>query len=264
MINSIFLIAYILYAYEFTNINFIEDPTITWTLFPATNATFTYCPSNINIVGGYKTFYESQYLTKNYSNLPSHSSIKVTFTLYLLDNWNGDSIEVFFDATSISNVSYTTSSAGNTNICGNSSIDMIKNITLTRNHSASLFNIKIQSHINLRFDYGLTLSWGIRNLQIFLDVPCPGLCISCSLSPKCDNLVLFAMQDPITYLISCKDGFFNDKNENRCNICHYSCKTCKGSGPYNCTTCFDDNFWDSIIFSCNHTSSDIFFFLALF
>ena len=247
-------IVYVLYANEFTNILFTTNPTTSWTLNPTATTSYTSCPYNLNIVGGYLTFYESQYLTKTYSLLPAHTSIKVIFTLYLLDSWTGDSIEVLFDSTSVSKVAYTTTSFGNADICGKSSIDMIKNITLTQNHNNSKFTIKIQSHISLLFDDGYTLSWGVRDMQIFLDVPCPGLCLSCSLLPACDNLVLFAKQDSVSSVISCKDGFFIDQNQNRCNICHYSCKKCMGNGPYNCTACYTDDVWDSTIFSCNHTS----------
>ena len=253
--SLIFFLVYVLYANEFTNILYIANPTTSWTLSPTASPSYSACNSKIDIVGGYQTFYESQYLTKTYSSLPSHSSIKVVFTLYLLDLWNGQSIEVVFDSTSVSNVAYTTE-AGSVDICGNTYKDMIKNITLSQIHSANSFKIKIQSHISLTSDYGYSLSWGIRDMQIFLDVPCPGLCISCSLLPTCDNLVLFAKQDSSTYAITCKDGFFNDQNENRCNVCHYSCKTCKGIGQYNCTGCFTDDTLDSTVSSCNHSSKN--------
>ena len=215
------------------------------------STSITKCPSTINIVGGYQKFYQSQSIYNTYVSLPNHTAIKVSFSLYLLDQWTGQTVEVLFDQVSVSNVSYT--SNGSTNICGNTYTDMIQNITIEKNHSSSTFKIQIQSHINLLYDYGYTLSWGVRDLLIYLDVPCPYLCLICT-GNVCTNLVLFAQQDPITLVITCIDGFFIDFAQNLCNICHYSCQKCKGAGPNNCTACFELDLLDINFNSCNHTS----------
>lgn len=243
-----------LYKNEFTNIIYVSDPTTDWVYSDSTFFIYSYytkCPSTINIVGGYQTFYQSRYIYKTYASLPNHTAIKVSFSLYLLDRWTGQTVEVLFDQVSVSNVAYT--SNGSKNICGNTYTDMIQNITIQQNHSSSSFKIKFQSHINLPFDDGYTLSWGVRDLLIYLDVPCPYLCLNC-IGNVCTNLVLFARQDLLTLAIICKDGFFMDFDQNLCNICHYSCQTCEGAGPNNCTTCFELDSLDTNFNSCNHSS----------
>lgn len=35
----------------------------------------------------------------------------------------------------------------------------------------------------------------------------------------------------------CKDGYYEEEKNNVCVKCHYSCKTCDGPGPYECSSC---------------------------
>ena len=241
-----------LFKNEFTNIIYVSDPILLWNMSTPALPLSTNCPSYLNIVGGYRTFYESHYILKTYY-LPTHSAIKLVFTLYLLDKWSGDSMEVFFDSGSVFKVNYI--SSGKTNICGDTYADMIQNITLQENHSSSTLNLQLQSHISLLNDDGFTQSWGVRDLLLYVDVPCPYLCKGCSVSGNfCYNQVFFSEQNSTTLVISCKDGFFEDFNENRCNICHYSCLTCNAAGPYNCSSCFEFDLLDSNLNSCNHSS----------
>ena len=148
------------------------------------------------------------------------------------------------------NIAYTTPS-GNSVICGGSGPDMVQNISLNKTHTSSSFTLMIQSHSSVN-DGGYSVSWGVRDLAIYLNVNCPLLCLSCS-GTTCISLAMFAEQDA-SLQIRCKGGFFIDQTENRCNICHFSCKTCSGIGPLNCTSCFTGDALDSKIFSCNHSS----------
>ena len=245
----------VLFKNEYTNLIYSTFQPFTYSGYSVPNPYYSTCPASLNIMGGYQIFYDSLYMINSYTFLPTHTSIKVAFTLYLLDYWSGDSIDILFDSVSVSKNYYY--SNGTSNICGNNSYtDMILNITLNKSHSSTNFTLKIHSGINITNDNGTTTSWGMRDLLIYVDIPCPILCLNCTGS-VCTNLTLFAQQD-VNFVISCKDGFFSDIDNGRCSLCHYSCLTCKGAGPYNCTTCFEFYSLDNSLNSCNHTSILIF------
>ena len=237
----------------------MTDTTPTWTFSPTPPLTVMNCstiPNELALVGGYKHFYYQQSMSKQFLNIPSHSSIMVNFTLYLLDSWNSQYFQVSFDGVLVSNTAYSTNSA--INICGGSAPDTLVNVSITQPHSASTFTLKLQSQITLSSDYGVTLSWGIRDLVISIQTSCPNLCQDCT-GQVCNNLAQFATQDPTTYAITCKSGFYVDNDGNRCNVCHYSCNTCLGPGPNNCSLCNGDDILNSTANSCSFKSKIKFF-----
>ena len=215
--NDALKLVYVLHTYEFTNLVFLSDPTTSWTFSPTPPHTFTSC-SNLSIVGGYQSFYYKQSILKNYTNLPNHDSITIDISIYFLDYWYNQYFEIFFDEVIVYNNSISSSPSAFADLCGGSYYDMILNITLTQPHLSSSFELKFQSLIDLNKDYGVTLSWGLRDLTIYLNTSCPALCSSC-IGSICNSLVKFAAQDPITQVITCKPGFFYDQIKNMCNLC---------------------------------------------
>jgi hypothetical protein len=191
-------------------------------------------------------------MSKQYT-LPNHSSIQVIFTLYLIDSWNAQYFDISFDSTLVSNVPYSTSSS--TNICGATYNDTTVNITQIQADNSSNFTLNLQSLITLTNDYGRTISWGIRDLLIYVNTSCPSLCLSCT-SVVCNSLLQFASQDPVTYNITCKPGFYDDVDDNRCNICDFSCLNCQGAGPTNCTSCNGNDIFNSTSYSCSFSSKN--------
>ena len=240
-----------MYDYEFTNLIFISNPTISWSFSPSPPYYYTECASK-SIVGGYQAFYYQQSMSKQYT-LPNHSSIQVIFTLYLIDSWNAQYFDISFDSTLVSNVPYSTSSS--TNICGATYNDTTVNITQIQADNSSNFTLNLQSLITLTNDYGRTISWGIRDLLIYVNTSCPSLCLSCT-SVVCNSLLQFASQDPVTYNITCKPGFYDDVDDNRCNICDFSCLNCQGAGPTNCTSCNGNDIFNSTSYSCSFSSKN--------
>ena len=170
-------------------------------------------------------------------------------TLYILDVWTGEFMDVFFDTILVSETNYTTDLGNNVNICGASYPDIISHLMIINTHSASNFNLTIQSNISS----SLSGYWGVRELIIYLNVSCPALCISC-IGNVCNSLVPFARQDSYTNNTGCEGGFFFDEDVNSCNLCDYTCMACNGRGPYNCTFCFELDRRDPTMSTCNHTS----------
>jgi len=153
------------------------DPLYYWTQTPTNEPDYTTC-NGTSIVGGYMMFYGNQAVQRNYLDVPQHTSIRVAFSLYILDNWNNDCINVFYDGVDVSTNCFNESTS-ETNLCGNNTYgDQIIAFTHDEPHNATSFTLEIMSNIISVNDSGLSVSWGFRNLTISVD--CFPLCNECT------------------------------------------------------------------------------------
>lgn len=110
-------------------------------------------------------------ITRTWSNLISHYSIRFTAKFYKIDSWANNTIFFMVDGVTAYLYTYNATNGGTTDFCGNptpvtdpintSFNDLIVSIDFTVTHTSSNLNIKIISNL-----VGSSGSWGLREVTV--------------------------------------------------------------------------------------------------
>jgi hypothetical protein len=204
-----------------------------WAITNLINANVKYyvCASNY-IMGGYGVTNAYATYSRIYNNLPAHTGIYYSFTLYTLDSMDNtatagyDTLNIYFDTVKVTTWledQTTYSSAGST--CGNTAYsDLISSMYGTIPHSLLSLTLKFESYTS---EDSLNESFGFRNLKIQLVNA--GATVSQSLCGI--NTYI-----PSANRCLCAAGQYPDINSN-CQSCSNECAACIGTQPYQCTQC---------------------------
>ncbi|EAS04209.2 zinc finger lsd1 subclass family protein, partial (macronuclear) [Tetrahymena thermophila SB210] len=190
-----------------------------------------------SLLGGAYLSSEKAIITSTlYSGLDPHWSVVIGYTLYKIDSWSSESVQLFVDNKSrVSTVR--SESDGDSNICGRlSKKDQIIKVSKNITHSSSTLQFNIKSY--LRGD-SFTKSFGIRELYILVDY-CSSNCKECNASGcvKCNSTYYLYNSQCI---LACPDGYTSD-SDNTCQACHSTCLTCSSPSSTSCLTCRDNNY----------------------
>ncbi|EAR80955.3 zinc finger, LSD1 subclass family protein, putative (macronuclear) [Tetrahymena thermophila SB210] len=98
-----------------------------------------------SLLGGAYLSSVNSYISKNFTGIAPHRTVLIGYTLYKIDNWNNESIQMIVD----NDVKTTTTKSagdGTSNICGRVSFkDQIIQVTKNFTHTATSLNLKISS-----------------------------------------------------------------------------------------------------------------------
>lgn len=171
-----------------------------------------------SIINGISNIYKNFNLTL----LPPFYKANFNFSLISFDNNNSEKLMILINDQIILT-------------------NLIENTTLISFFSSNfIFNFSII----LLSD---SIRWGIRDFYLQI-LKCDKSCESCSGPLNSDCKICYPFAELINGRCVCKSGFFYQENKEHiypgswCNICDRSCKTCKGEGNNNCTSCRNDDF----------------------
>ncbi|KAL4462747.1 hypothetical protein ABPG72_019583, partial [Tetrahymena utriculariae] len=173
-----------------------------------------------SLLGGAYLSSSNSYISKSFTGVAPHWTVLVGYTLYKIDNWNNESIQMIVDG-NVKTTTTRTASDGTSNICGRVSFkDQIIQVTQNFTHTAASLNLKISSTLA---STPFIESYGIRQMFILVDY-----CISCSL-----NLVLLNSK---CYSECPSDYYVQQQQQTKeCKLCNYQCKLgCSGPLAEDC------------------------------
>lgn len=206
-----------------------------------------YCGALNYLVGG-PGILSSDLISKTYSSLVPHFRARVSFFFMKIDDWNGESVKVLIDDSSIpTGVSFdSTKDTSVMKICGTQSFtEAIRPVDLVFDHSADTLKLDITSTLTVAASVA---SWGIFDLSVSIDLCNNAYCASCTGPTTSDclscitGLFLQVSPGPSTCETLCPDGFYSDATTNTCLACDGVCVTCFGPLDSNCITCPDGEF----------------------
>ncbi|EAS06674.2 zinc finger lsd1 subclass family protein (macronuclear) [Tetrahymena thermophila SB210] len=205
----------------------------------SSGALTTVC-GGMTILGGAYLSSAKSSISKTFSRLEPHWSVAIGYTLYKIDQWNNESVQLIVN----SNIIETTTrnrNDGDSNICGRIQYnDQIIYVSKNFTHSETDLILEIKSNLN---NNPFESSYGIRELYILVDY-CTSFCEKCNAEgcSKCkSDYYLYDFQ----CLEKCPEGFFNQKqvDNNICQQCDSSCKSCDGPNSNNCLSCQAPNLF---------------------
>lgn len=193
----------------------------------------TFCNSELILGGIYVTNYQKFIIT--YNAVPTHTSVIIRLSLYILETWNGESISISVNSVASTLIyDYTTPTTG-INLCGTAILDEKKsNIeNVFSPHTTSLLEIYVEN------ESLAPRSFGIKDISVIYVNSCLAPCATCDIL-GCVICPIFS--EILTIVIYntciCIDGFYFDQTDYfQCLQCHYSCETCNGPLGTNCLTC---------------------------
>ncbi|KAL4474455.1 hypothetical protein ABPG72_007854 [Tetrahymena utriculariae] len=188
----------------------------------------TLCGDKI-ILGGAYLSSQNAFISRSFTGLQPHWQVTIGYTLYKIDQWNNQSVQLIVDG-SIKETTIRSTNDGDSNICGNLKYnDQIIKISRTFTHDSSSLSLKIKSNLRgSQFDK----SFGIRELYVLVDY-CSSICEACNAygCTKCNSsYYLYNLQ----CVDACPNGYAPDLNK-ECKQCDPSCQTC--SSPLSSTSC---------------------------
>ncbi|EAR90495.3 zinc finger lsd1 subclass family protein (macronuclear) [Tetrahymena thermophila SB210] len=182
-----------------------------------------------SLLGGAYLSSVNSYISKNFTGIAPHWTVLIGYTLYKIDNWNNESIQMIVD-NDVKNTTTKSASDGTSNICGRVSFkDQIIYVTQNFTHTATSLNLKISSTLA---STPFTESYGIREMFILVDY-CTTNCAVCNAQgcTKCQtNFYLYNFQ----CVSQCPSNYAPDTNQS-CQPCDATCLTC--SFPQSSTSC---------------------------
>ncbi|KAL4495999.1 hypothetical protein ABPG72_015421 [Tetrahymena utriculariae] len=194
----------------------------------ATRALTTVCNGKTLLGGAYLSSLNA-IISRQFTGLQPHWSITIGYTLYKIDSWDNENVQLVVDG----NVLITTTCAlsdGGANLCGrvqynDQIIQNSKNFT----HTSTSLSIKFQTNLDTdAFDE----SYGIRELYVLVDYCSPN-CLTCD-AKGCSKCSSTFFQYNYQCVSVCPDGFASDSNKT-CQPCDFTCLTC--SAPQSNTSC---------------------------
>lgn len=198
--------------------------------------------STYYLAGGPLNMGAGSYIEKMYSGLAAHFRARVTFFFVKVDSWNGESVLVYQDGSSVA-TSLTFSATEDSSVmklCGNSgSSEAIRPVDLVFLHSSSSLTLKITTSLA---GAASAASWGIYQLTVSIDTCNSVYCTSCSGPTASDCLscisgLFLQAAGPSTCESLCPDGFYSDSSTNTCPNCNTACKKCSGPSANECLSC---------------------------
>lgn len=154
------------------------------------------------------------FITRTWTGLPAHWSIRVRAKIYKIDSWTGESLIVTIDGSAVGSYSWS-ATFGGSDTCGTASPSTVTVyndgfVLLDHNmsHTAGTLTIQFSSDLWVRG----SAYWGIREFQLDLDGCLPN-CASCNTSTDCLSCPAVAnMQAPSSagggyWNCNCTGGF---------------------------------------------------------
>ncbi|KAL4462749.1 hypothetical protein ABPG72_019585 [Tetrahymena utriculariae] len=182
-----------------------------------------------SLLGGAYLSSSNSNISKNFTGLAPHWTALVGYTLYKIDNWNNESIQMIVDG-NVKTTTTRTASDGTSNICGRVSFkDQIIQVTQNFTHTATSLNLKISSKLA---SSPFIESYGIREMFILVDY-CTSNCAVCNAQgcTKCQtNYYLYNYQ----CVSQCPSEYAPDTSQT-CQSCDATCMTC--TSPQSSTSC---------------------------
>lgn len=132
------------------------------------------CGTGVNLVGGYqKCSYSAStscYLTKTFTNLPSHNYMSLEMLLYWIDGWSGqflyisaDNVNVFAQKKWASETTATSARGLDTasSLCGSSANDDYGTMVTSFYHNKSSLTLKVYSSVT-----STSIYWGVASMTV--------------------------------------------------------------------------------------------------
>ncbi|EAR90508.3 zinc finger lsd1 subclass family protein (macronuclear) [Tetrahymena thermophila SB210] len=184
------------------------------------------------ILGGAYLSSKNSLIQAKFNSLQPHRSVTIGYTLYKIDAWNQEYVQLIVDGDLIT-VTIRNMFDGGVNLCGKIQYnDQIIKVSQKFSHSKNSLELNISSGLN---SDPFTESYGIRELFILVDYCSPN-CLQCDNQGcnKCQQgLYLYNYQCVLT----CPDSFVTDANK-ICQPCDFSCYNCfQPLSSTSCLTC---------------------------
>jgi len=232
----------------------MQQEALDWTVVGAIGSSVTSaCPSD-PALGGYQIVSYGGYFQRVFDSLPSHNIIYFRMRFGVIDDWrSGDTINVFFDSTSINpgDLGYDRAYFSS-NLCGNSvykdddSIFMIGKVF----HTASSLTFKVKSNILSAANQN-SAHFNIRKISLLFANKTSG-----ETEGNCIHASYTADKD-----CGCGQGYYpNPSNPSQCFACNAACTDCFGPSANECYACSASGYsWDGTkCFKCAANCIDCF------
>ena len=198
----------------------------------AASLDYTVCGSTY-LMGGYNIYsgltQQSKSLTRSYTNLPSHTMIYYTVTIWAIDSWNAniDYFKVQFDSTIFTGWStWNFTNFSTSSICGDSTYGELANGRIYGRvlHSLTTLTMKMTSNLDQE---STNESLGFRDINLlFATSPVISTELFCG---KASIAIGGSLE------CSCTEGQYLSLGT--CTNCHTSCSSCFGYGSNYCFQC---------------------------
>jgi len=220
--------------------------TLLWTAsaLGSSNLPYTVCSGSFILGGpgalglvGYPS--QGQYFERIYTELPlSHTMIYFSFTLWILDTWDGsldDLFQVRFDERFLNGWPFDEIGFPNDNLCGIGPGEDLGAVRVFGKvfHTSNTLRFKVISQLD---QWGDDESFGIRDLKLlFVNNPITTRESFCGITSL-----------PMKYgQCSCPEGYYESPvGSNLCLQCNSRCKSCFGPGASSCYECADNAYFN--------------------
>ncbi|KAL4489764.1 hypothetical protein ABPG72_022404 [Tetrahymena utriculariae] len=202
--------------------------------FGSSGALTTNCGTN-HILGGFWLSGSGATISRSWTGLAPHWSIRVGYTLWKIDQWNNQNFNVTADSTVVQLITYG-SNAGTSDLCGfNNQPDLFQNQVANFTHNSTTLTINFRTNLTNNVS---AQSFGLSNLYVLVDY-CTSNCISCGASGCLVCQSQYYLYKNVC-LINCPSSTYVS-NLTTCVDCNSNCKTCNSPGNI-CTSCNSPNF----------------------
>ncbi|KAL4476414.1 hypothetical protein ABPG74_010147, partial [Tetrahymena malaccensis] len=190
--------------------------------FGQSGALTTNCGTN-HLLGGFWLSGSGASVTRIWTGLAPHWSIRIGFSIWKIDQWNNENFYLAIDS-AVKQTFQFNSNSGSSNICGYGNYkDLNQPALVNFTHSSSQLNITFYSNLvsNVQIE-----SFGISNLYVLIDF-CSQNCISCNAQGCLVCQSSYFLYNNIC-LSSCPSNTYQNTSSS-CKDCDSSCKTCSSS-----------------------------------
>lgn len=192
--------------------------------------------------GGYNKFGQRMELTKRFYVLPTHSSVKISFKLLVLDSWDMEKFEVWVDNVLKFSKAYSYLTPDlPPSACGWEYYkEMMEVINIEINpHTAATLTIQMVDNLDQTLD---DESWGIKDFKVYIVNSCTDGCLTCDAATPAICLTCPIMAELISDKCVCANHFYMKTSDFvHCAICHPSCDKCNGPLETDCQSCYADH-----------------------
>lgn len=182
---------------------------------------------------GFDFFGRWNLVTKTFTTLPVHNAVLLVANVSV-SGWTSNILTVKVDDVT---KEYT---------IDGSTMTFISILTA---HTSISLTIIFQSSLNVAIS---TKTWGIKDFMISLTNDCPASCWLCN-GAACTKCPFFSILNSSS-LCECMDGFIMNPGS-YCEPCDISCKTCSGTGPNECLSCYQNYTFNSSTGACDRPIS---------
>ncbi|KAL4441097.1 hypothetical protein ABPG74_002047 [Tetrahymena malaccensis] len=225
--------------------------------FGSSGALTTNCGTN-HILGGFWLSGSGASISRSWTGLAPHWSIRVGYTLWKIDQWNNQNFIVKVDGSVVQQIPYG-SNVGTSDFCGfNNQLDLSQNQVANFTHSSTTLTINFSTSLT---DNVGTQSFGLSNLYVLVDyvinldyynilnqqykqIQCTSNCITCGASGCLACQASYYLYNNVC-VTSCPSSTYLS-NPTTCVDCNSNCKTCNSPG-----TCKTNEFQNKANNQCN-------------